>query len=460
MKGTKFLAALAIAASAATSAQAAEFYVSLNTGANGNDGSKSAPYKNLWKALKQAKAGDVIRVAQGIYPGQTKRGWFDITEPVSIIGGYSDDFSTRDPIKFVTKLQPMNENNNDQGNGLGILNISFENKQGVDMVIDGLTIDEAYSNTYHMVKGKPEGFTLGMLVPQGPAKGATIDNPTKEASSPSRVAALVYLRGVYNKGDITIQNCTFANGDNYGILGMWPEGHVRVINNVFVNTRMIAIEISGAKADQYGKPTANIANLEVANNTILFNWTRTNEMVDMGYGVRCNSKFNCDFHHNIIGLSVFSGVDNTKGEDKTKNMKIDNNIFFMNKRGDLSFTISPNLKFIPVDEFEDIEGEPGYKSMQGNISLKDPKAFGSKINKNYLENFLIASYKEKTDFDPSSPANQFRAALGINQVGTIQSTVSMFANHYPVEEMYQLFGAMDKYGAQLPTSDKAKTKKR
>ncbi|MCF0221344.1 MAG: DUF1565 domain-containing protein [Fibrobacter sp.] len=453
MKGIKFLAALAIVAGAATSVQAADLYVSLNTGANGNDGSKSAPYKNLWKALKQAKAGDVIHVAQGIYPGQTKRGWFDVTEPVSIIGGYSDDFSQRDPIKFVTKLQPMNENNSDQASGKGILSLSFENKKGVDMVIDGLTIDEGHSNTYHAEKGKPEGFSLGKLLPSAPAKGFTIDNTTKEANS-SREVALIYLRGVYNTGNLTIQNCTFANGDNFGILGGWPEGKVRVINNVFVNTRMVAIDISGAKADQFNKSTANIANLEVANNTILFTWTRTSEMVDMGYGVRCNAKFNCNFHDNIVGLSVFSGLDMTKGDDKTKDIKIDNNLFFLNKRGDLSFTISPSIKFIGVDEFEDIEGEPGYNSMQGNISLKDVKAFGSKINKNYLENFLVASYTEKTDFDPNSPANLFRSAMGMNQVGTIQSTETMYANHYPVEEMYQLFGAMPKYGAQLPTGTK------
>ncbi len=448
MKKSKMLAAAAILAGAFGTAQAADLYVSLNTGANGNDGSKAAPYKNLWKALKVAQAGDVIHVAQGVYQGQTKRGWFDITEPVSIIGGYSDDFSSRDPLKNVTMLQPKNENNKDQGTGLGILNIGFEGKQNVNMVIDGLVIDEAYSNTYHPVKGKPEGFALGMLVPQGPAKGNTLDNPTVEASNPSRVAAMIYIRGVYDTGNITIQNCVFANGDNYGIMGGWPEGKVSVLNNVFVNNRMIGVELTGAKPDQYGKPTPNIANLEVANNTILFTWSRTNEMVDMGYGLRCNAKFNCDFHNNIIGLSVFSGIDMTKGEDKTKNIKIDNNVFFLNKKGDLSFTISPNMKFIGVDEFEDIEGEPGYKSMQGNIALKDTKAFGAKINQNYLENFLIVSYKEKTDYNPNSPANLFRAALGMNQVGTIQSSVSMYANHYPVEEMYQLFGAMEKYGAQ------------
>ncbi|MCQ2088676.1 MAG: DUF1565 domain-containing protein [Fibrobacter sp.] len=449
-KRTRLLTAMALMAGAFSNIQAADLYVSLANGANGNEGTKEAPLKNLWKALKVAKEGDVIHVAQGIYPGQTKRGWFDITEPVSIIGGYSDDFSDRDPIKYVTKLQPKNENNKDQGTGLGIINIGFEGKQNVKMVIDGLTIDEAYSNTYHKEKGKPEGFDLGMLVPQGPAKGATLDNPTKEAEQPSRVAALIYIRGVYDTGDITIQNCVFANGDNYGIMGGWPEGNIRVLNNVFVNNRMIGVDIAGAKPDQYGKPTANIANLEFANNTILFTWTRTNEMIDMGYGARCNAKFNCDFHHNIVGLSVFSGLDMTKGEDKTKNIKIDNNVFFLNKKGDLSFTISPSIKFIGVDEFEDIEGEPGYKSMQGNISLKDPKAFGAKINQKYLENFLIASYKEKTDYDPNSPANLFRAALGMNQVGSIQSSVSMYANHYPVEEMYQLFGAMDKYGAQIP----------
>ena len=425
-----------------------DIYVSLNTGANGNDGSKASPLKNLWKAIKVAQAGDTIHVAEGVYPGQTKRGWFDLPEPVSIIGGYADDFSSRDPIKHVTKLQPMNENNPDQGTGMGILFLHPENKSGFDIVIDGLTIDEGHSNTYHPNKGKPEGFTLGMLVPQGPSKGNTIDEPAKEAQFPSREKALLHIRANGAEGNITIQNCVFANGDNFAVQGTFPKGNIRILNNVFVNNRMMAISIYGAKSDQYGKPTDNVANMEVAHNTILFTWSRTNDLGDMGYGLRCEEKFNANVHHNIIGLSVMSGMDMSKGNDKTKHLKMDNNIFFLNRKGDMSFTISPSVKYIRVDDLEDMEGEPGYDSLQGNIGLKDPSAFKGKINENYLKNFLSVSYTEKTDYDPNSPANRFRAAFGINQVGTIQSNVSMYANHYPVEEMYQLFGAYEGYGAQ------------
>ncbi|MBR5028578.1 MAG: DUF1565 domain-containing protein, partial [Bacteroidales bacterium] len=44
-------------------------YVSSTTGSNRNDGSKSAPLKNIAKALELAKAGATIVVAEGNYYG-------------------------------------------------------------------------------------------------------------------------------------------------------------------------------------------------------------------------------------------------------------------------------------------------------------------------------------------------------------------------------------------------------
>lgn len=447
MKKCKSILAMLAILTLTGSAQAKDIYVSVNTGNNkANDGSKGAPLKNLFKAIDLAQDGDTIHMAKGTYLGKAKQGWWEVTKNINIIGGYTEDFSSRDPSKNPTILQPMNEHNPDQGNGMGILFLKVENKTGLNMTIDGLTIDEAHSNTYHPVKGKPEGFQLGMLVPQGPAKGNTIDNPAAEAQWSSREKALLHVRATGSKGDITIKNCVFANGDNYAIQGMFPNGRMHITNNVFVNNRMMAISIYGAKADQYGKPTANVANLDVDYNTILFTWSRLNDLQDMGYGVRCEEKFNCNFNHNIFGLTVMSAVDMSKGNDKTKHLKCDNNVFFLNRKGDFSYTVSPSVKYIKHEDFEDIEDD--YDSLDGNINLTDPKAFGSKINQNYLKNFLSVSYTEKTDFNPNSPANQFRSALGMNQVGTIQTNVSMYANHYPVEEMFQLFGAMAGYGAQ------------
>ena len=48
-----------------------------------------------------------------------------------------------------------------------------------------------------------------------------------------------------------------------------------------------------------------------------------------------------------------------------------------------------------------------------------------------------------------SLSNQFRSALGLNQVGTMQSSATMYANRYNLQKALQLFGAVAGYGAQL-----------
>lgn len=50
-KRTRLLTAMALMAGAFSNIQAADLYVSLANGANGNEGTKEAPLKNLWKAL-------------------------------------------------------------------------------------------------------------------------------------------------------------------------------------------------------------------------------------------------------------------------------------------------------------------------------------------------------------------------------------------------------------------------
>ena len=62
--------------------------------------------------------------------------------------------------------------------------------------------------------------------------------------------------------------------------------------------------------------------------------------------------------------------------------------------------------------------------------------------------FLNATYKEKTDYDPNSPANEFRRAMGMNQTMTVQTDVSMFANRYPQDDAVKLFGVVKGFGAQ------------
>ena len=53
------------------------------------------------------------------------------------------------------------------------------------------------------------------------------------------------------------------------------------------------------------------------------------------------------------------------------------------------------------------------------------------------------------DDESKSLSNQFRSALGLNQVGTMQSSATMYANRYNLQKALQLFGAVVGYGAQL-----------
>ena len=90
------------------SASAQDLYVNSATGKNQNDGSKASPFKNIQKAVEAAKDGATIHVAEGNYFGTLDKGSIPVDKPVTILGGYSPDFSVRDVLKHLTMVQPSN----------------------------------------------------------------------------------------------------------------------------------------------------------------------------------------------------------------------------------------------------------------------------------------------------------------------------------------------------------------
>ena len=425
----------ALAASILLPVNAADWYVSPK-GKNNNPGNVPAsPLKNIWKAISKAKNGDVIHIAAGNYSGKMACGWIDLNKPVSLIGGYNEDFSKRDPLVYQTMLRPANKMNATKPT-FGTLTINTRKfGKNAKVVIDGMIFDHTQANSYHATKGKPEGFADGMLtIP--PAKG--------KAPMASIDRCLVHAE---TDGELTIQNCLFLNGSNYALNAAHFSGDVKVLNNVFIGNRMMAADVRSTNAKLFA------VNYEFANNTVLFTWTRTTEFTDMGYGVRTNSKVVSNIHHNILGLNCMAGFDNTKGAAKEKKVKLDNNIFFLNKKADVTITISPNIKYMKVGEegFDDLADVDGMESVSNNAGMKDPKLFKGVIDENYLKAFLAATYTEQVNFDPNSPVNRFREALGMNKQGTIKSKVSMFANPYPFESAIKFFGAVKEFGAQRPS---------
>ena len=434
----------------AASLSAADIYVSLSTGKNKNDGTKEAPLKNLWKALEKAETGDVIHVAEGLYPGKaTSKGTFRMEKPVSIIGGYAPDFASRDPLSHRTLFQAKNDSYV-RGNCLGVLHLEFDKTmnapKGFKMVLDGLIFDEGQANSYHAVKGKPEGFDTGMWL-EGPAK-----NIADKQVSPNRymIYSATASRG---EGDITIRNCAFVNGGNMAVCLAWYKGKVKIENCVFCNNRMIGATVTCSSAipmDGPKKPRAGWkqeVKWEFENNTVLYTWSRLNDLADMGFGVRSNTGVDAEIKDNIIGLNVLTGYDNTKGNPATMKTKIDGNVFFLNRESDVQMTASPNVVKVRVDEFEDLEGTDGIDSIEDNTDLKDPSVFKGRLNAQYLNAFLSMKYSESTKLDEGK-CNGLRSMLGLPLQGTITTKCDMFCNRYPLEDALKLFGAMKGKGAQ------------
>lgn len=432
-KMKKIVASCVFAVAMAIPALATTYYVSTDGKKKNSGTSPAEPLKAIWAAIEVAAPGDEIRVAEGNYLGKAGEGFFVIDKPVSIYGGYSSDFSERNVTKYKTTVRPSMDGNATPPQN-GTVEFKIDGQPKSTTVFDGFILDHSEVNAYHPNEGKPEGFETGMWL-EPPSKGNYPYASLKK-----------YLMYGNTDGNLTISNCVFFNSSFYALNLNHHTGTVNIKNNVFLNSRMMACNVSCRSAQAF----ATKLNFEY--NTVLFTWSRTKDMGDMGYGVRALSKVDANISHNILGLSCMSGFDNSqnnrKGEQK---VTLDENMFFLNKKGDVSYTVSPSVRYIKVDSdaFEDFEDVDGIESCEDNVALKDAAKFKGIIDQKYLEAFLNATYTETTDFNPNSQANQLRAALGMNQQGTIKSKVSMYANKYPwSDDILKFFGAIPGYGAQ------------
>ncbi len=403
-------------------------YVS-KSGSNKNDGSKETPMKNIDKAMKKALPGDKIYIAEGMYKGTFGVGYLESEKAVQLYGSWDNSFTKQDIINHPTVFQP---NNASAGKGRKAL-LRFT-KEVDGTVIDGIVWDAGERNLYDLKEGFVEGIEGGRLrLPTEPltGKNSTVGEPCISIRS-----------GAYG-GDVTIQNCVFVNGASFGIQAAHKSGTFKVLNNVFVANRMAAIEIFGTCAgSKERRNMVSCGTVEIANNTILFTWSRLKDFKDMGYGIRIMTKLKYDIHNNIIGANIMGGIDNSRF-CKDEYVKIDNNIFFGNKGGDLYYYPESNVKLqLYVDEFEDLE----FESVSNNKNEAPPMA----VNQAYLKGFFSARYNETTNYNPNSSENQWARALGMNQQGTMTSKVSMFMNKYPWKETLKLFGVSKEAGAQKP----------
>ncbi|HSQ75235.1 MAG TPA: DUF1565 domain-containing protein [Bacteroidota bacterium] len=419
-------------------AYATDLYVSRAKGDNQNAGTKDAPFKNLEAALKASKAGDRIHVAAGNYTGLRDKGYLEAPQPVELLGGYAPDFSTRDVVKHPTMVAPDNASAASGRKPLfSILNVPA----GSRFVLDGFVFDRGAQNAYSPKEGVISGLGGRKLsATEKPADGnSTVEEPL--VCFTNKVNAKV-------EGDLIIRNCVFLNG-HFGIQGGFKKGTVQIVNNVFVANKMAAIEVFGTGGKKGPKgPVAKDGDVEIANNTILFTWSRLKDFADMGYGVRIMTMVSYNIHHNLIGCNILTGIDHTRG-NLNEWVKIDDNIIFLNKQAPLLY-VEPGKSAAGMMErvkIADVGADLGLASCRNNTEdLGTPLP----LTTAYLTGYLGARYSEQADFDPNSPANVLREVFGLPKQGKLTTQVSMFANRYPADDALKLFGAKQGVGAQLP----------
>lgn len=145
-------------------------YVSAEKGHNRNNGSKEKPYKDLQKAVDEAKEGAVIYVAQGNYQGKLDAGYISIKKYISLVGGFNNDFTKRDPIQFQTMVRPGPATSG-TGANFGLLDIYVKGKKDGEVLIDGFILDKGEMNCYFLPNpkieksGTPQGCETGRLDP-------------------------------------------------------------------------------------------------------------------------------------------------------------------------------------------------------------------------------------------------------------------------------------------------------
>ena len=419
-------------------------YVSSTTGSNRNDGSKSAPLKNIAKALELAPAGATIVVAEGNYYGLLNCGNIVITKPVTLLGGYSADFSERDILKHRTMIQPS-ASSNGSVSGNGTIQIRSVQAPRDYVVIDGFIMDRGNGIAYNAKgEGKPAGVESPMMCPIGTA-GIGGEN-FNESSVLTNEISMIYLdgyQGVVNNVNVVIRNCTFANCPNFGIIGMLKGGSLTMENNVFVNIRMATLDVRGADVK-------SVVPITFRYNTVLFVWSRLKDLGDMGYGYRMIPGTTNTVENNIFGCAVFAGMDRThvdsdKAREALRKEVVKNNIFFLNRQTDLTLPGGGKFLRVSANDFDDVEQ---FTEVAGNKVLTDPSLFNGKINKAYLEGFLNLKTSSEMSVDYNSSANQFRSAFGMNLQGTGTTKTNMYANRYPWQEALLLFGAVNGCGAQ------------
>ncbi|HCC50726.1 MAG TPA: hypothetical protein DEQ30_00645 [Porphyromonadaceae bacterium] len=426
-------------------------YVSASTGAGSRtaDGSKEKPYKDLQAAIDAAPEGALIRIAEGNYLGKMDQGFIEVKKYISLEAGWNTDFTERNYVKYLTSVRPTEEVAKAGTSGShALMDVVVKGNRKGTVSIDGIFFDMGQYNLYvgplydNPVASAPAGCETGRII--------------LPDESPSGVSTVGGVKGsrqcLYGavEGRLVVRNCVFANAMHYGIQMENIAGHWEISNNMFVACRMAGCEVRGN-----GVAPETETTLDFHHNTVVFTWTRTKLLEDMGYGFRYMTRMNYDVHDNLFGGNYYGALDRTRFDsdlkrDKLRETNAYDNLFFANRMGDVCLPSGGGLwNWQYAKNFEEVEQ---FKKYEGNreVNESEIKMLQKAISDPYLKGYIGLTMSQNSSYAENSAMNTFRAAMGMNKQGTETVRVSMYGNRYPFEEITKLWGVIAGKGAQMP----------
>ena len=410
-------------------AQARDWYVSVARG-KGKSGTKEKPAKDLGNIISKLAPGDVVHIAEGVYAGRGESGSNTITVPVSVIGGYADDFSARDPWgKHRTILGGNNLSKNYTPEPALFIDLLKFTGPAVPITVDGLIVDHGYRNRY-------DDPQQAKLIPKAdPAQGK---NP-----SPS-LGALVVRVSKSDKFDrgprwkVRVQNCVVINAyQNQGALSVsgYKGSKILIRNNIVAQTSGAGIFV-GSKF--HGSDPKEFAQFRVEHNTVLFSW---DSGFSQGYNISFDTAVNAEVKNNLFGFSDIIAINNARN---TKNLLLKDNLVTGARQADY---IEGSMT-MDVENMVD-EADLLHDDSDGNVSGK----IGVPVSKDfallYGSRVVVDRAKAEAGIKATnSDANTLRAMLGLpTQAGAVKwPQTPVFINRISVDDA--LAAGSTKYGGK------------
>ncbi|MCA2977582.1 MAG: right-handed parallel beta-helix repeat-containing protein [Myxococcaceae bacterium] len=412
---------LALALASAT-ASAEDYYVSAARG-KGKDATKEKPAKDLGNLVARLKDGDVVHIAEGTYLSRDEAG-SDSVPGVQLIGGYSDDFSTRDP--WGAHRTIFAGTSAISGSTQYRLIVEAKNCPA-EVKVDGIIFDNGPRNHYADEKN------LLILRRADAQKGL---NATPESG------AIKLDLGV--QCSAVVQNTVVLNTAPTGgaiQVKLGREGRASIRNNLVVNNTGEGIFVQSSWKPRDGK---GLPAFTVENNTILFSWKHDPIATYGGNSLKMDQEVQLVASNNVFAFGDYGGVDNIK---QAKGITLKNNLFVGHKLYDYrEFNTS-----VKVAEFEDEADQ--LKDSGANVSKAMKFPVGERFAKLYADRPEISRAEVDAKAKVStSGANAIRSMLGLPvQAGDVTLDANVFLPRIQLDEALPVgLAPYDGFGCKKP----------